>query len=96
MSALHARSYDVDRRLYIALRAIFSTAQQCACDFKPLGWQLYGCHTGEDVVFTEYINESYGGMRVSMESFKADDRHVVTLLTESKKDDEPQTPEAAT
>ena len=88
MSTLSARSDDTDRRLYLALRAIFSTAQTCAHEFRPLGWSLYGCHTGERMVMTEYINESYGGMRVRMESTKDPALHYVALLAETKKEDE--------
>ena len=88
MTTLSARSYDEDRRIYIALRAIFSTAQQCAHEFKPLGWRLAACHTGDNIVMTEYINEDWGGMRVQMESFKDTDQHVVTFWTESKKEEE--------
>lgn len=77
---LVARSTDKDRRIYLALREIFTVARQCACEFKPMGWSLYATFTDPGVhVCTEYENEDYR-MRIRMDSFQETGTHMIRFL----------------
>lgn len=77
---LIAHSTDSNRGLYLALREIFSVARVAACDFKPLGWRLFGtCTDPGHHVATEYENEAQH-MRIKMDSYPETDTHTIRFL----------------
>lgn len=77
---LIARSTDKDRRIYLALREIFTVARVEACTPKANGWRLFGTFTdpGHHVA-TEYEKDS-PHMCIKMDSYPETDTHTIRFL----------------